>query len=61
MRVPVLSGQEVRVPIRANAVPLSGQLALREKGHGMPKKGGGFGDLVVELFVAPEPGGGGKR
>jgi DnaJ-class molecular chaperone len=60
VRVPVLSGQEVRVPIKANAVPLSGQLTLREKGHGMPKKGGGFGDLVVELFVANEPGGGGS-
>ena len=55
MRVPVLSGQEVRVPVKAHAVPPSGLLTLREKGHGMPRKGGGFGDLVVELSVAPAP------
>lgn len=55
VRVPVLSGQEVRLPVKAHAVPLSGCLTLREPGHGMPKKGGGFGDLVVELVVAPAP------
>lgn len=53
VRVPVLSGgAEVRLPVPAHAVPLSGLLTLREKGHGMPtKKGGGYGDLVVELSV----------
>lgn len=62
VRVPVLSGQEVRLPVKANAVPRSGLLTLREKGHGMPKKSGGYGDLVVELSVAPSsgPGPGGK-
>jgi hypothetical protein len=62
VRVPVLSGQEVRVPVKAHAVPRSGLLTLREKGHGMPNMGGGGGFLLVLLSVAHSsgPGPGGK-
>ncbi|TFJ87923.1 hypothetical protein NSK_001269 [Nannochloropsis salina CCMP1776] len=52
VKVPLLNGREVKVKVERGRVPRDGSLLrLREKGGGMPKKGGGFGDLIVELYV----------